>query len=178
MRAPIDGVVTKINKKPGEFISAADVAVQMLSPNYEIDVDIPETDVAKMKLGDEAVITLDAFGDDVKFSGKITNIEPASTEIQDVVYYKVKVSLSESSQAVRPGMTANVTVKTATRQNALYIPSRAVRTNSQKYVRVLEGKTVKEYPVTLGLKADDGKTEIIEGLTEGQDVIIGTITSP
>ncbi len=166
-------MIAKVNKKVGELVSSTDVVINFISPHFEIDVDIPETDVAKLKLNDAVVITLDAFGDDVKFSGKVASIEPASTEIQDVVYYKVKMTLDDTDKAIKSGMTANVTVSTASRENALYIPSRSVRTNDEKYVRVLVGDEVKDTPVKLGLKADDGKIEVLSGLQEGDEVIIG-----
>ncbi|MEK9158646.1 MAG: efflux transporter periplasmic adaptor subunit, partial [Patescibacteria group bacterium] len=70
----------------------------------------------------------------------------------------------------------NVTVSTASRENTLYIPSRAVRTNSEKYVRVLVGSEVKDMPVKLGLKADDGKIEVLSGLQEGDLVVLGIKT--
>lgn len=173
LRAPIDGVIAKVNKKVGELVSSTDVVINFISPHFEIDVDIPETDVAKLKLNDSVVITLDAFGDDIKFSGKVASIEPASTEIQDVVYYKVKMTLDDTDKAVKSGMTANVTVSTASRENTLYIPSRAVRTNDEKYVRVLIGNEVKDMPIKLGLKADDGKIEVLSGLQEGDLVVLG-----
>jgi RND family efflux transporter MFP subunit len=172
VRSPIDGVMTKINKKIGENVTSADIIMNVLAPNYQIKVDIPETDVSKIKVGDTTGITLDAFGNDVKFTGKITQIELASTEIQDVVYYKVTVSLDKTDKEVKPGMTANVIVKGATRQSVLYIPFRTLRTNSGKYVKVLENGKEKDVEVKIGLKADDGKVEIVEGLTEGQDVIL------
>jgi len=174
LNAPIDGVVSKVNKKVGEFVSAADIAIEMITPHFEVEVDIPETDVAKLNVGDVVIITLDAFGDDTKFGGKVMSIDPASTDIQDVVYYKIKVSLDETDKPIKAGMTANVTVATEKRVGVLYIPSRAVRTNSEKFVKVLVGKEVKDVPITLGLKADDGKIEVLEGLKEGDVVVIGT----
>ncbi|MCX6782117.1 MAG: HlyD family efflux transporter periplasmic adaptor subunit [Candidatus Magasanikbacteria bacterium] len=174
MRAPIDGMVTKIYKKKGEFASMSEVALELLSPHFEIDVDIPETDVVKLKLQDTVIVTLDAYGDDVKFSGKVISIDPASTDVQDVVYYKVKVALDDSDREIKSGMTANVTVSTASRDNALYIPFRAVRTNSQneKFVRVLVKGAPQDTTVKLGLRADDGQVEILEGLKEGDEIIL------
>lgn len=177
LRAPIDGVVTKIFKKKGEFTSMSEVAAEMLSPHYEIEVDIPESDVIKLKLQDSVSTTLDAYGDDVIFSGKVISIDPASTEVQDVVYYRVKVTLDETSREIKSGMTANVTVGTATRENVLYIPGRAVRTNngSGKFVKILEAGKPKDMPVKLGLRADDGFVEITEGLNGGEEVIISVV---
>lgn len=173
IRAPMNGVVAKINYKVGEAVSSVDPIIEMISPHFEIKVDIPETDVAKLKVNDQVAITLDALGDDVKLSGQVMSIDPASTVIQDVVYYKIKVTIDPTDQSVKAGMTANVMVNTSQRENALFIPLRVVRTNSERYVRVLAGKEVKEMPIKLGLKADDGRVEILEGLNEGDEVIVG-----
>lgn len=173
LRAPIDGVVTKINKKRGEFVSSADIAIEMLSPHYEIKVDIPETDVAKLKLNDAAVVTLDAFGDEVKFTGKVVSIDPDSTDVQDVVYYKVRISLDDTDKPIKPGMTANVTITTASVGEALIVPTRAIRSNSAgKYVRVLVNGQEQEKPVQVGLKGDDGKSEVLSGIKAGEEIIV------
>ncbi len=174
IKAPIDGVVTKVNKKVGESATAADVIVQLLSPHYEIEVDIPETDVSKLKINNPVEVTLDAFGADIKLNGNVIAIEPGSTEIQDVVYYKVTVALNDTDKPIMPGMTANVSINTDTRTNAVYVPLRAVKTKegSGKYVRILQNAEVTEVDVKLGLKADEGKVEIIEGLSEGQTVVV------
>lgn len=176
LKAPIEGVITKIDKKLGEVVTPTDDIMQILSPHYEIKVDVPETDVAKIKIGDPAQITLDAFGEDIKFAGKIDNIELGSTEIQDVVYYKVKIILADTDKPIKPGMTANLVIKTKTVAGALYIPFRSVRNNGGKKVQILENGVAKDVEVTLGLRADDGKVEVLTGLKEGDEVIIGTKT--
>lgn len=172
--APIDGVITKFNKKIGETVSSADVILQLLSPHYQVEVDIAETDVSKVKVDDTVEITLDAFGDDTKFSGTVLDIEPGATEVQDVVYYKVTVSLADTDKSVKPGMTANISIKTVAKENTLSVPLRTVRTRDDgtKFVRVLDNGQEKEVTVKLGFKADEGKVEILEGVQEGQQVII------
>ncbi len=171
--APIDGVVTKVNKKRGEFISSNEATMNLLSPHYEVKVDVSETDVSKLKVGDQAVITVDALGSDVKLSGKILTVDPASTLIQDVVYYKVRLSLDDSDKPIKPGMTANISITTNARKNVLYIPLRTVRTDGdEKKVRVLENSQEKEVVVKLGLKANEGNVEVLEGVAEGQEIIV------
>lgn len=177
MKAPIDGVVTKVNKQKGELVTSADAAIEILSPHFEIKVDVPETDVAKLMVGNTTTITLDAFGDDTKFYGQVINIEPASTEIQDVVYYKITVRLGETDKPIKSGMTANVTVDTAARANVLYLPLRAVRTDGGKYVKILRNGQIKDVYVKLGMRADDGKVEILEGLSEGDIAVLGTVSN-
>ena len=174
IRAPIDGIVAKINKKVGEQIMPSEKMINLLTPHFEIKVDIPETDVAKIKLNDPAVITLDAYGDDVKIAGKLINIDYSSTEIQDVVYYKVKVALEDTDKEIKSGMTANVVLSTDKRDGVLFVPSRSIRTNGSKYVKILQNNQAIDRTIKTGLRADDGKIEITEGLSEGEDVIIST----
>jgi len=177
--APIDGVVTKVNKKKGELISSSEAMIELLSPHYEIKVDVPETDVVKVKVDDEATVTLDALGSDIKFTGKVLTVDPASTEIQDVVYYKVKVAINDNGdETVKPGMTADVLIKTDNRDNVFFIPSRAVLTKvetDEKYVRVLKDEKIEERIIKLGLKADDGKIEVLSGLNEGEEIVLREI---
>lgn len=174
IRAPIDGVVAKINKKVGEQIMPSEKMVNLLTPHFEITVDIPETDISKIKLNDQAVITLDAYGDDIKISGKLVNIDYGATVIQDVVYYKIKVALDETDKEIKSGMTANVVLNTDKREGVLFIPSRSIRTNGDKYVKVLSGDQVTDKKIKTGLRADDGKVEILEGINEGEEIIIST----
>jgi len=176
--APIDGIITKINKKKGELALSSDVMIEMLSPHFEIEVDIPETDIIKLAVGDEVDITLDAFGDDEKFPGRVIAIDSASTEIQDVVYYQVKVALEDGKDQVRSGMTANVLVATEKKDDALYVPFRAVLSRNgsgQRYVRIVENGELKEIDVNIGLKGDGGLIEILSGVEEGQEVVLKII---
>lgn len=173
IRAPISGVVTSISKKAGEFISSNEEMVRMFVPHYEIKVDISETDISKLKTDDEVSITLDAFGDETKFSGKVINIEPGSTDISDVVYYKVTITINDSEKDIKPGMTANVKISTDSRAGVLFLPLRTIRTNDEgKYVKVLENGQAVDKMVKLGMRADNGKVEILEGVSEGEDVIV------
>jgi RND family efflux transporter MFP subunit len=174
IRAPIDGIVTKVGNKVGELVSSVDSMINLLSPHYEVNVDISEVDVKKVKVGDEATITLDAFGSDADLSGKVISIDPGPTIIQDVVYYKVRISLNDTTEPVKPGMTANISVATDSRSQVLYVPSRAVKFDAEggRYVNILENGSEKQYPVKVGLRANEGRIEIVEGLTEGQEVIL------
>lgn len=174
--APIDGVITKINKKEGELISMNEVMIEMLSPNYEINVDVPETDITKIEVGDEAEVTLSALGRDTKFRGVVLRIDPSSTNIQDVVYYKVRVGINdEKADLLKPGMSADILIKTDSREDVIFLPSRAVLTNNeteQRYVRVLLNGEIEERVVELGLRGDDSKVEIVSGLEGGEEIVL------
>jgi len=176
--APISGIISKVNKSVGELVGMSEPAIELMSPHYEIEIDIPETDVVKVTISDDTEITFDALGNDVKFNGKVMTIEPNSTDIQDVVYYKIKVSLEGDDERVKPGMTANVVIKTDKKENALFVPSRSVLTGSgnegRKYVKVLSNGQVTEKDVAIGIKGDGGIIEILSGLNEGEEVILKT----
>ncbi|MCX6780036.1 MAG: efflux RND transporter periplasmic adaptor subunit [Candidatus Magasanikbacteria bacterium] len=172
--APISGIVTKVNHKVGESVSGAEEMIKLLSPHYEIQVDVSETDIAKIKLEQPVTMTLDAFGEDVKFTGKVFNIDPGSTNVQDVVYYKVKISLDDSDKPVKPGMTANVSILTDKRVNTLFIPSRAIITSDAlKQVKILQNNLAVTTTIKTGMKGDNGKVEVTEGLYANQEIILG-----
>ncbi|MFA6252349.1 MAG: efflux RND transporter periplasmic adaptor subunit [Candidatus Paceibacterota bacterium] len=175
--APISGIISKVNKSVGELVGMSEPAIELMSPHYEIEIDIPETDVVKVSISDDTEITFDALGD-VKFNGKVMTIEPNSTDIQDVVYYKIKVSLEGDDERVKPGMTANVVIKTDKKENVLFVPSRSILTDSKnggrKYVKVLSNGQVTEKDVAIGIKGDGGFVEILSGLSEGEEVVLKT----
>ncbi len=184
LRAPINGVITEINFEIGEQTNLSQPAIKMLATeNYEIEVDISESDIAKIEVGNKANITLDAFTDEQVFEGVVTKINPAQTEIQDVIYYRVTVSLQAQQPEgivlylgkIKPGMTANIEIQTAKKEKVLVIPLRAVKEKAGKrVVQVLENNQPREVEVVLGLRGDEGLVEVVSGLTEGMKVITFT----
>lgn len=176
--APVDGVIGKIDKKIGEYVSAQDVVAKLVSPHFEIKVDIPETDIIKIALGNTSEVKLDAYGDEISFRGIVAEIEIGETIIQDVVYYTVTLTIEDGGEhQILNGMTANVIFNTAKKDGVLSIPQRAVRSNTDgsKYVRVLEDGQLKDVMVKVGLRGDGGLVEVIDGLMEGQEVIVNTV---
>lgn len=180
--APIDGTITEVNFNLGEQTDSSKPAIKMLSvEQFEIKVDIPESDIAKLTVADNAIISLDAFGSDHLFSGKVAFIDPAQTVISDVIYYKTTVSLESNSwtEKIKPGMSADVTITTGNKENVIYIPQRGVKVKEallgevpQKYVEVLtNGSQVQEKQVEIGLRADNGLVEVVSGISEGDKII-------
>ncbi len=176
IKAPVGGIITKVNYEIGEQTSAGEPAVSMVGANnFEVEVDISESDIVKVNIGRLVEITLDAFGDDVKFSGKVYFIEPAETIIQDVIYYKVKIEFvdgKQPAQNIKPGMTANVVITTMEKKNILIMPGRAaVRKNGNRYARILINGQISEAPVKIGLRGDEGMVEVLKGVKEGDEVV-------
>lgn len=171
IKAPVAGVITRVNYEVGEKADLAKPVLSLLgNSGLEIEVDIPESDIAKISVGQVAHITLDAFGEQ-KFAGHVTIIDPAETRIQDVVYYRLKVTFDQSDERIKPGMTANIDIATASVENALYIPARAVKENGGKYVEVLVNNEAIRKNVETGLRGDGGLIEILSGLSTGEEVI-------
>lgn len=169
--APLNGTITKKNYEVGEQTSLATPVLEMIGESkLQIEVDIPESDIAKVASSQDVEITLDAFGDDEVFAGKIIFVDPAETVIQDVVYYKVKVELSEQDERKKPGMTANVTILSQMKEDVVWVPSRAIKGNGEKYVEILENGLAIRKDVVTGLRGDLG-TEITSGLNGGEEVI-------
>ena len=175
LTAPIDGVVTKVNVKAGETVTPGETIVRLFAANaFEISVQVPEADIPKVNEGDAVRITLDAYGDDQEFSGEVHFVNPAETLIDDVVYYDVTIFFSDTPPEVKPGMSADVTINTDRRNESLSIPLRAVKEkNGVQYVDVLNDKATAEKSITLGMRADGGWVEILEGLEEGEMVVVG-----
>jgi RND family efflux transporter MFP subunit len=176
--APIDGVITNVALAVGEQITAGTEMIGAISLDgaYEIVLDVPEADIAKLAIGQNADVTFDAFGDRTVFSGSVYAVDPTETIISDVVFYAVRVVLNpdQDLSMVKPGMSSNVTIYTAHRDDVLFVPTRSIlERGGVLYVRVPKSEhEFDEIPVTVGLKADDGFTEIMSGVREGDNVIL------
>ncbi len=172
--APSDGIISDVLPSVGEQITANVAAIQMVgSKTFDIETKVPEADITKIQVGQTATITLDAYGDDVKFNGTVTSKDPAETLVQDAVYYLIHVQMDAQDKEVKPKMTANVTVNTAEVKDSLIIPLRTVRTldNGQKTVRVLVNGQPQTRNITIGIKGDQGRVEVKSGLSQGEQVI-------
>ena len=178
--APVDGVVTDIVPNRGELVAANVTAINLVTKSkFTVDALVPEADIAKVAPSQPAEITLDAYGDTVKFAGAVIAEDPDQTKVSDAIYYKTTLSIDSGDRDVKPGMTANVTIDTGDRTNALIIPTRAIRESNGVYtVRVIEGGTPREVTVTIGLRGDDGKTEALSGVSEGMQIVTGETGTP
>lgn len=174
LRSPLNGIVTKQNGTVGEITPANTPVISVISnARFQIEAYIPEADIAKITTGDTATVTLDAFGSGVIFHAKVIMIDIGETMTQGIATYKTTFEFVDATDAVKPGMTANLDILAAQKDNAIYVPQRAITTNGGKTVEILQsGKTVKKTAVEAGLRGSDGNVEIISGVNEGDLVII------
>jgi RND family efflux transporter MFP subunit len=176
MRALVDGVISELDVEVGEIVTAQTPIVTLISKELLVEVDVSESDIAKITIGDPVRMTLDAFGDDVVLSGSVIRIEPAQTEVSGVIYYKTKITFADTlGKDIRPGMTANIDITTEEIPDVLVVPQRAVlEKDGQKFVRVLTDSkrgTYREQVVTVGLRGDNGQIQILSGLSLGDEII-------
>ena len=182
LRAPVSGVITELNYKIGEVLGSASFDLsssssssfaKMITKDFVIESNVPESDVVKVKLGQNATVTFDAFDESEEFGAEVIEIEPAATVIQDVVYYVVKLSLKNLDGRLKEGMSADIDIHTAERNNVLAVPRRVVdESNGKKTVDILVGDEVRTVEIKTGLRGDEGEIEVTSGLQEGDNVII------
>jgi HlyD family secretion protein len=176
LTSPVNGIITEVNNKAGEVLGTGVIKEsfsRVMSLDMIIESKIPESDIVKVKLGQRAKVTFDALTQDDIFDGEIIEIDPASTTVQDVVYYRIKLKLTNLDGRVKPGMSANVDIATAEKNDVVTVPLRAIKTEGKKkYVEVLkaDNTTEKKY-VETGLEGDEGMVEIKSGLNGGEKVV-------
>lgn len=175
INSPIKGVVTKQNAKVGEVVTASSAVVSVISDaSFQIEANLPEADVSKVKINDKARLTLDAYGSDVVFDANVIAIDPAETIIEGVSTYRITLEFQREDDKIKSGLTANIDISTERKEDVLAVLQRAVLTqDGYKFVRVQrDDGRVDEIKVVLGLFGSDGRVEIISGLEEGMKVII------
>jgi macrolide-specific efflux system membrane fusion protein len=174
LTAPIDGVVGEVNIVAGADAPSGS-AIVVESPTYQVTADVAESDISSVTLGQAATITIAALDGSVE--GKVTAIGRTATTSSStsVVSYPVTVGLTDPPAAVLPGMTADVTITTASVSNVLTVPSEALAGTAGNYVvRILGATGVPETrQVTVGLVTST-LAEIKSGLTAGESVVTGT----
>ena len=172
--APCNGIITDIKKETGEMVRAMtqDTVISLICQGgFQIEVDIPEADIGKLNLQDQAKISLDAFSEKI-FQGSLIKIDPAETIIQGVVYYNAIVGFNEADERIKSGMTADVDIIAHTKENVLTVPQRSVLIkNGYKIVRILNNEEINEIEVEIGIRGSKGEIEILSGLKEGDKVI-------
>ena len=129
--SPIDGVVLKRSVDPGQIVASSLQAPVLFViaedlRRMELQVDIDEADVGKVKVGQKATFSVDAYPER-KFPAEIRDIRYGSETVQGVVTYKAVLSIDNSDLAIRPGMTATAEIVVQQVSDALLVPNAALR---------------------------------------------------
>jgi membrane fusion protein, macrolide-specific efflux system len=172
--SPVDGVVSAVNVEKGYDAPSGD-AIVIDTTAYEVTADVVESDISSITLGQPTTVSVSAI--DGQLDGKVAAIASTATTSSSgsVVSYAVTVTLDTAAVGLRPGMTADITITTASATNVLTIPSAALNGSTGAYtVRVLDATgTPQARPVSVGLVTST-TAEITDGLAAGDAVVTGT----
>jgi RND family efflux transporter MFP subunit len=170
---PFDGYVQTVNFKEGEYLSPGLTAVSVISNDFLIKADVEETDIGKIKTGQDVDISLDAFPDE-KIKGTVEKISPVSKNTAGVISFQITIKPLDAKPGILMfGLSANATIYTSKVENVLIIPSLAVfEENNKNYVWMLnDKKEAVKVEVETGL-SDLENTEIKSGLKEGDIILL------
>jgi len=181
--APFDGIVADVGVKEGDKLSsmnyATTTAAYLIDPTViEMEGLVDEIDVPGVKLGQEAIITVDAFPD-IELKGEVTFVSPVATIQSGIVSYKVTLNLQYPvNPELMDGMTATAEIIIDRKDNVLLIPERAVKDKDKEpWVEVVQNGIVQPRKVTLGM-TDGRNIEVISGLMEGENIIVEPARPP
>jgi len=176
--SPADGLVTAVSITAGSDAPSGD-AIEIAADPLEVTTSVVESDIASITVGQTATVTVSALSG-ATIVGTVSTIAPTATsgENNGVVSFDVAISLADAPAGLRPGMSADVTITTASAPGVLAIPARALQGSLGAYrVRVLAADgSVSTHDVTVGL-ITSSLVEIKSGLQAGDTVITGTSSS-
>lgn len=186
--SPVDGIVILRNVDVGQTVAASFQTPTLFTiaqdlTRMEIHTSIDEADIGKVRIGQEVDFTVDAYPE-MRFKGKLSQLRNAPVIVQNVVTYDAVVEIANLDLKLKPGMTANVSIIVAHKDNILKIPNAVLRFRPEGIKRgegqpvlwVLDKGDPKPVKVKLGI-SDRNFTELLEGdLREGQEVIVESIS--
>lgn len=182
LTAPYDGIVLESNFSNGVYAGPGP-AISIISSVFEVKSDINETDIAKIKIGQEVNITLDAYPDQ-NFPGKVSLISPISKNIAGIITFEVTVKPDDiNNPSFMYGISANLEIATLKIENVFLVPAESVyEENGIKYVDVKDsaaesGNGFKKIEVTTGA-SDYNNTEILTGIKEGDVIYASPVQLP
>ncbi|WP_433509625.1 efflux RND transporter periplasmic adaptor subunit [Nonomuraea sp. CA-143628] len=170
--APASGTVLSVAGSVGDttgtstFISLGDLN------ELQVDALVTESDVNKLKLGQQASITLATRGAQ-KYQGTVTRIAPTATVSDQLVRYSVTLAFDQPPRGLMLGQTASVSVTTGTANDGIYVPAEAVksRADGTSVVTVRSGGRDAVRAVRTGVRGDQ-YVEITSGLSESDQVVM------
>lgn len=177
--APIGGVVSAVSTQEGETVAASFAAPTFVTlldlSKLEVWAYVDETDIGHIHAGQQVHFTVDTYGDH-EFAGTVTSIHPKAEIRDNVVDYVVVVRFSAPRGFVlRPEMTTTVSIDLDRHTRVLTLPLRALRREQGKaFVLCSNQGKIEQRWVTTGLR-DDNYFEIVAGLHEGDEVLIGEV---
>jgi len=173
LKAPINGTITDSKNLVGDQVSAntASFRIDDLSQML-VDVQITEVDISRVKVGQTVKLTFDAILRK-EFNGKVSQVARVGVPTAGLVNFNVTIEITDSDEAIRPGMTAGVNILVEEVKNVILIPNRAVRTRDGKQVvYVLQAdNSLKTVEIKIGASSDTS-SQLLSGDVKEGDILV------
>ena len=182
IRAPFSGVITERFAEPGSFVTpttaastnagATSSSLVELSEGLEAAAKVPESDIGRIRIGQDATVRVDAFPDQL-FPARVRDIAPRALKTDNVISFEVELTLIDPPPTLRIGMTADVNFQTGRTAANTLVPTVAIVTEQGQSGVLLVGKDDEPtfQPVQLGASSGD-KSAILSGVKPGTRVFI------
>ena len=175
MLAPFDSTVISVGAEVDDLVSSNTTVVTLADlSNLQVQAIVDETDISRVEIGQQVEATFDAFPGH-RFWGQVLEVPLQGRLMQNVLIYEVPVSLEGAEDvALKPGMTANLTIVVGRRENALLVPAMAVQQGEEgNVVMVQDSPQGPRMATRVEVGLSDGMyVEIMSGLIEGDRVIV------
>lgn len=177
IRAPTNGYITKLDINVGENVDSKKVAIVLEDKTgLFLEANINEADIGLIKTGQVINFTVDTLGSTREFTAGVAYIDGSPTKDGNIVNYKIKAEILTGKDEIKTGSTANLSILIQEKQNIVIVPNRSIYSEDDgtKYVLVvtdLKKAKTKKTPVVVGFVGDGALTEIISGLTGGEQVL-------
>lgn len=174
--APISGYIAQVSTQQGETVVAGLTApnlITILDPTkLEVWIYVDETDIGRVKPGNEVIYYVDAYPDKM-FKGNVATIYPEPEIKEEIVYYLAILKVRpEDTRFIRPQMTVHAKVITDIKKDALLVSNQAIKfEEGRPIVYKIDGKKVIPTPIDIGLRGEN-ESEVISGLKEGDNIAI------
>lgn len=196
--ATIDGVVVSRAVEEGQTVAASFSTPTLFTiandlTKMRVIANVDEADIGQVVEGQRVMFTVDAYPND-EFEGKVVQVRLEATTTSNVVTYEVVIDAPNPDLKLKPGLTANVNIYTLEENNVLIMPAKAMRfapdeevmghiegilvehlegnTSGKRSVWVKEGNKISQRNISIGT-SDGINIQILDGLTEGTDVVTG-----
>jgi RND family efflux transporter MFP subunit len=177
--APFNGVVAEVDVAQGDDVNANTVVLKLVDPSvFKMSATVDEVDIAQVQQGQKATISLDALTN-VELSGNVSSISAFASSQSGVVSYSVTIMVTSipSGIQLRQGMSATATITNQLATNALFVATKAISNSSTNpTVTVMVNGVSEARSVKVG-KSNDTYTEIVSGLSAGDEVVVTSTSS-
>lgn len=189
IKAPVSGAVAGLTIKRGDSLTSGTTVATLVSNQKTAVISLNEVDVAKVKVGNKAALTFDAL-EDLNISGTVASIDMIGNSSQNVVTYDIHIVFDTQDDRILPGMSVTADIVTEIKTDILMVDSNAIQSEDDIYyvqkfdqifssLEMSSGVVAATAPTAVEVEigiSNDTDTEIVSGLSEGDQVVIRTST--